>query len=210
MISRDGQPITYLITKGEATPGNFQQISREILDIISVAVAEGVSLIQIREKQLGGKLLFELAAEAAKITRESLTRLLVNDRADVADAAKADGVHLAANSVPISVVRASFGRDIVIGVSTHSIDDLRLAAKQGANFAVFGPVFETPGKGEPQSLEKLAEVCRELPAFPVLGLGGVDETNYGSVLDAGASGFAAIRALNDPIRLRAICRDLRK
>ena len=210
MIRVDDEPVIYLITKGEARPENFQQTSREILDIVRAAVDERVSLIQIREKQLGGKLLFELATEAARITIGSSTRLLVNDRADVAAAAKADGVHLASNSLPVSVVRASFGRDLIIGVSTHSIEDVRLAAEQGADFAVFGPVFETPAKGESQGLTKLAEVCRASPGFPVLGLGGIDETNYASVLDAGASGFAAIRALNDPGRLSTICRDLRK
>lgn len=204
------EPAIYLITRGEATPANFDQTSREILDIIRVAVEEKVSLIQLREKRLSAGLLFELAAKAAEITRGSSTRLLVNDRADIAAAAKVDGVHLTAGSLGPAVVRRIFLSDLIIGVSVHTADAARSAAEQGADFAVFAPVFETPGKGEPQGLGKLLMVCRALRPFPVIGLGGIDETNYASVLEAGASGFAAIRFLNDPEKMNAVCRDLRR
>ena len=115
------EPAIYLITKGEATPANFAQTSCQILDIVRVAVEENVSLIQIREKRLSARLLFELATKAAAITRGSSTRLLVNDRADIAVSAKADGVHLAANSISSSVVRAAFPPEMTIGFSTHTI-----------------------------------------------------------------------------------------
>lgn len=204
------RPIIYLITKGEATVVNFAVTSREILDIVRVAVDEKVSLVQLREKRLSARLLFELAAEVANVTRGSSTRLMVNDRADIAMAANADGVHLAADSFPVEFVRASFPRDLIIGVSTHTFEAARSAAGHGADFVVFGPVFETPGKVGPHGLEKLSEICDELRPFPVIGLGGIDETNYSTVIDAGASGFAAIRSLNDADTLRTICRDLRK
>ena len=203
-------PAIYLITSGEATPANFDQKSREILDIVSIAVEEEVSLIQLRERRLSARLLFELAVKASEITHDSSSRLLVNDRADIAVAAKADGVHLTGASLPTAVIRSSFPPDLIIGVSTHTAEAARSAAEQGADFAVFAPVFETPGKGEPQGLDKLSMLCRELRPFPVFGLGGVDETNYASILEAGASGFAAIRFLNDPEKMRAVCRDLRK
>ena len=204
------EPAIYLITSGAATPDNFQRTSKEILDIIDVAVEVRVPLIQIREKLLPAKLLSELAVAAVKITGGSSTRLLINDRADVAMAAKADGVHLTARSLPVNVIRANFSGNLIIGISTHTVEAAKSAAAQGANFVVFGPVFETSGKGEPQGLVELAKVCKELRPFPVLGLGGIDETNYASVMDAGASGLAAIRALNEPERLRNICSDLRK
>ncbi len=210
MSLNTGEPIIYLITSGEATPENFDRTSREILDIVRVAVEAGVSIIQLREKHLSARQLFELAVEAAKITRESSTRLLVNDRADIALAAKADGVHLAANSLPVKIIRGNFPSDFIIGASAHTLEAARSAADNGADFAVFGPVFETPGKGEPQGLEILAEVCGDLHPFPVMGLGGIDESNYSTVLEAGASGFAAIRFLNDSEKLRTVCRDLRK
>lgn len=204
------EPTIYLITSGAATPANFDQTSREILDIVRLAVEEGVSIIQVREKCLSARLLFELTTKAAEITRGSVTHLLVNDRADIAVAANADGVHLTAASLSPAVIRSIFAPDLIIGLSTHTIEATRVAAEQGADFAIFAPVFETPGKGEPQGLVELAKVCKELRPFPVLGLGGIDETNYSSVLEAGASGFAAIRFLNDPVKMISVCRDLRK
>ena len=88
----------------------------------------------------------------------------------------------------------------MIGVSTHTIEEAENAKKEGADFVTFSPVFDTPSKekyGEPQGLEKLREVCEKLKTFPVIALGGIDETNYRQVLENGASGFAAIRFLND-------------
>ena len=203
------KPITYLITKGEATPANFHAASREILEIIRTAVDEGVSMVQIREKPLSARLLCELCTAAVEITRGTATKLLINDRADIALAAGAAGVHLTAKSLPPRVLRDKFPTGFLIGVSTHSAEAATEAAASGADFAVFAPVFATPGKGEPHGLEKLAEVCDRLDPFPILALGGVDEMNFADAIDAGASGFAAIRLLNDKEKLRSIMRRIR-
>ncbi len=203
------KPTIYLITKGDVTPENFEQKSQEILDVIRMAVDEKVALIQIREKQITGRQMFELTFEAAKITRGTSTRLLVNDRADIALAAGADGVHLAANSLPVNIIRDNFPRNFIIGASTHSLEAAKKTVERGANFIVFAPVFETPGKGLGAGLSVLKGVCDELRPFPVLALGGIDETNYTEVLAAGASGFAAIRSLSDPDKLRSICAKLK-
>ncbi|MEO6049717.1 MAG: thiamine phosphate synthase [Pyrinomonadaceae bacterium] len=204
MNFRFEKPIIYLITTGEATDANFFAAQSKILDIVHIAVEEKVSLIQIREKRLSARMLFELTISVAEITRRSETRLVVNDRADIALAAKADGVHLAANSLPVDVVRRNFTKDFIIGASTHTADAAEKAARDGADFVVFGPVFKTPGKGEPVGLEALSEVCEKLNPLPVIGLGGIDGTRKQSVLDAGGAGFAAIRYLNDPEKLRDI------
>ena len=204
------RPLIYLITAGTATPDNFSQTRADILAVIEIAVDEGVDLVQIREKKLPARHLFELAQAAAEMTRETNTKLLVNDRADAALAAGADGVHLAASSVTCTVIRKSFPPDFGVGVSTHTFSEVSSAASEGADFAVFGPVFETPGKGAPVGLDVLAEACRNVRPFPVLALGGIDESNYTSVLDAGVSGFAAIRALKDTVSLRAVCRQIKK
>jgi len=143
--------------------------------------------------------LYELAARAAALTRGSFTRLLVNDRADIAQAAGADGVHLTASSLEASIVRTTFGADFLIGVSTHSLAEARAARDGGADFAVFGPVFETAAKltyGEPAGLEKLAEAAHELSPFPIIALGGITLTNAPNCLDAGASGIAGISLFN--------------
>ena len=204
------KPIIYLITKGEATPANFVEKSRDIFDIIRLAVDEEVSLIQLREKNLPARLLFELTVRAVAITRGSATRLLVNDRADVAIAANADGIHLAANSLSASVIHEHFPKELIIGVSTHTDREVINSAAHGADFVVFGPICETPGKASLLGVAGLAEVCKTVRPFPVLALGGIDGSNVSSILEAGASGFAAIRALNDPDSLRSICRTLRK
>jgi thiamine-phosphate pyrophosphorylase len=139
--------------------------------------------------------LYELATRAAEITRGSKTRLLVNDRADIARAAGADGVHLTSQSLPAGVVRRTFGSEFLIGVSTHSLDEARAARDGGADFVVFGPVFETESKrgfGAPQGLDKLRQVADELRGFPVLAIGGISLENAGACFDAGASGVAAI------------------
>jgi thiamine-phosphate pyrophosphorylase len=204
------QPIIYLITTGLAEDADLEDGRRRILDIIRIAVEEKISLIQIREKRLSARRLFELTAEAAAITRGSATRLLLNDRADIALAAKADGVHLKANSLPVAVTRNNFPKGFIVGVSTHTFEATANASRNGADFAVFAPVFDTPGKGEPHGLLALTEICKKLRPFPVIALGGIDETNYQSVLAAGATGIAAIRLLNDPASLLSIARKLRK
>lgn len=203
------KPIIYLITKGEATEFNLATTGREILDIVRVAVEEGVSLVQLREKQLSARSLCELTAAVAEITLGSATRLLVNDRADIAVAAGADGVHLATTSLPVEVVRRSFPRSLLVGVSTHSIEEAANASVKGGDFAVFGPVFESPGKRDPTGLAALSDVCSKVGSFPIIGLGGIDETNFESVLAAGASGIAAIQSLNDAALLRSMAEKLR-
>jgi len=145
-------------------------------------------------------MLYELILRAVEITRGSQTRVLVNDRVDIARAAGADGVHLTAQSLPADVVRNICGPDFLIGVSTHSLAEARAAQAAGADLVVFGPIFETESKrafGEPQGLAKLREVTSELGEFPVLAIGGITRENSASCLGAGASGFAAIRMFEE-------------
>ena len=210
MNLRFESPTIFLITEGVATDHNFEGSRDQILDIVRIAVEEKITLIQIREKCLSGRRLFELTAAAAEITHGTATHLLVNDRADIALAAQADGVHLTANSLPVAVIRDSFPEEFIVGVSTHTLEAASNAQRFGADFAVFGPVFETPGKGAPRGLSVLSEVCERLHPFPMIGLGGIDESNCESVFAAGAAGFAAIRSLNEPCSLRSIANKVKK
>lgn len=206
MPLRQPKPITYLITSGETTlqttPGD-KDFSR-LLNLVGAAVAAHVNLLQLREKNLSIRVLYELTLQAARITRGSNTHLLINDRADVARSAGAAGVHLTTGSIEASVIRRTFGDDFLIGVSTHSLEEARAARDARADFAVFGPVFETGSKrvyGEPLGLEKLEQVTTALKQFPVLALGGVTLDNAGGCFRAGASGIAAIRLMKDPDQL---------
>ena len=132
--------------------------------------------------------------------KTTATKIIVNDRADIAIAARADGVHLTASSVSPVITRDSFKHNFIIGASTHSLEAAKKWKNEGADFVTFGPVFETPSKakfGAPQGLEELRIVCESLEPFPVIALGGIDESNLQSTLRSGAKGFAAIRFLND-------------
>ena len=197
------KPILYLITRGattEATTPGSPQFT-QILNQISAAVAAGIDLIQIREKQLTARVLFELVSEASRLTRGAQTRLLVNDRADIAAGAGADGVHLTTRSLDAGTIRKSFGERFLIGASTHSLVEADSARRQGANFAVFGPVFQTESKmqfGSPKGLDELTQVVRAVAGLPVLALGGVSIANVADCLAAGAHGVAGISLFDKP------------
>ncbi|HZM98260.1 MAG TPA: thiamine phosphate synthase [Pyrinomonadaceae bacterium] len=199
-------PIIYPITNGATrTP-------EDILPLIEAAVSAKVPLFQIREKLLPGRVLYELVNRAVEITRGSDTRLLVNDRSDIARATGADGVHLTGQSLPADVMRKIYGPEFLIGVSTHSREEARIARVRGADFVVFGPVFATESKrefGEPQGLEKLREITSELRGFPVVAIGGITLDNVAACFEAGASGVAAIRLLNDAERISSIVEVIR-
>jgi thiamine-phosphate pyrophosphorylase len=213
MPLRQQNPITYLITSGETTPQTTpgdKDFSR-LLNLVAAAVAAHVNLLQLREKNLSTRVLYDLALQAVEITRGSNTRLLINDRADVARSVGAAGVHLTAGSIEAPVIRRTFGDDLLIGVSTHSLEEARAARDGRADFAVFGPVFETASKrayGEPLGLEKLEQVTTPLAPFPVLALGGVTLDNAAGCFRAGAAGVAAIRLMNDPSQLAQVVAEI--
>jgi thiamine-phosphate pyrophosphorylase len=189
-------PIIYQISEGRLTASNFFDQLPEFLASARTAADAGVSAFQIREKRLSARWLFELSVRTADILRGSATKLLVNDRADIAVAAGAAGVHLTAHSIATSVVRRAFP-NLFVAVSTHTKDEAVDAGRGGADLLVFGPVFETPGKGAAVGLDALREVVRAVAPVPVAGLGGIDYANHRDVL-AVASGIAAIRGLQDP------------
>jgi len=181
------RPLLYAITDGRALAG------RDPLPMIERAVAAGIDLIQIRERELSARELLALAAAAVKRARGTATRILINDRLDVALAAQADGIHLPTHGLPVADVRQRYP-ELLVGASTHNLEELRRAEEGGADFVVFGPVYETPSKkkyGAPVGLAALAEAARDA-RIPVLALGGLKEENAAACLAAGAAGLAAI------------------
>jgi thiamine-phosphate pyrophosphorylase len=203
------KPILYLITRGATTETTTSE-SPEFQDIlfqVSSAVEAGINLIQIREKNLSARMLFELTERAVEIASGTSTRLLVNDRADIASGAGADGVHLTTRSLETAVIRKTFGDQILIGASTHTLPEATAARDAGADFAVFGPVFETESKaqyGEPVGPERLAEVARALSGFPVLALGGINTGNAADCLRDEASGVAGISLFSNARNLKMV------
>jgi thiamine-phosphate pyrophosphorylase len=176
------------------------------IDIVRRALDFGADLIQIRAKELTARELMRLVEQAVRIAG---TRVLVNTRADIAMACGAGGVHLPANS-PTAPLRSRLGREspyggesrsvgesrigeeFLIAVSCHSIVELQRAEREGADFAVFGPVFDSPGKGPAVGLEALREAVQSV-RMPVYALGGITEQNAPLCIEAGAYGIAGIR-----------------
>jgi thiamine-phosphate pyrophosphorylase len=216
--------LLYYITDRQAFPGDEAARRRRLLDKIAEAATQGVTYIQLREKDLSPRDLELLAREAMQIienlrteNRERRTALLINSRTDVARAIAADGVHLPANDIspqevreawkcgagiPFDKLRAGFAREIspqdpLVGVSCHSPKEVFKAAQNQATFAVFGPVFEKKDAPEstPTALDALREACQA--KIPVLALGGITLQNAESCLQAGADGIAAIRLFQE-------------
>ncbi|MEN8150255.1 MAG: thiamine phosphate synthase [Planctomycetota bacterium] len=173
------------------------------------AVSGGVTIVQVREPDPSAQL--ALARELRDPLRDEGALLVVNDRLDVARDAGADGVHLKRSSVPPREAREHLGPDAVIGISTHTPEEVDDAFRDGADYVVFGPVFATPSKAgifDPRGPELYHRVAREYDR-PVLALGGIDEGNVCALAGGPVPGVAAIRGLldvDDPARAaRALC-----
>lgn len=203
------KPLLYLITERLKLPRTANKSALERLEeFAGQACSAGVDLLQIREPDLCGRDLFTLTQRLAKTARPYQTQILVNDRADIAAACVGVGVHLTTRSMPVAVVRKTFGDDLLIGASTHSLVEAQEAQAGGANFIVFGPVFETASKkiyGAPVGLAALREVAEQL-TIPVLALGGVKLANFKATLAAGARGIAAISLFTEARDLRHLTR----
>jgi thiamine-phosphate pyrophosphorylase len=194
-----------------------------LLAKIGAASAAGVDWIQIREKDLSGRDCGLLTHEAMRrtarfsVSETTTTRILVNDRVDVALSERATGVHLGENSLSLPEAKRLVdakapSQGFLVGVSCHSLEAARSAADSGASYLFFGPVFATPSKaafGAPQGLERLGAVCRAV-SIPVLAIGGITPENAADCVAAGAAGIAAIRLFQDASDMSSLVRSLRK
>ena len=197
--------LLYYITDRKRFPGPEPRCRELLLAKISDAACAGVDYIQLREKDLPARELELLAREAVCIVREMRnekreTRLLINSRCDVALTTGADGVHLPSDDIFPSDARAVcssvLSQSVIIAVSCHSAEEIRLAESQGADFAVFGPVFEKVGTSLRVGLEGLRAAC-QVGRPPVLAIGGVTLDNAAACIEAGAAGVAAIRLFQE-------------
>jgi thiamine-phosphate pyrophosphorylase len=174
-----------------------QTRGRPLLDVLASALAAGVRAIQLRERDLSTRDLFRLAQEVHRLTTVHQAQLLINDRVDIAMVFDGVGVHLRANSLPIAVARKLLGGQRVIGISTHSVEEVVRAEAEGADYVVLGPIYETPSKtvyGAPLGVRALEDACRRV-RVPVVGIGGVTAARVEEIRRAGAFGVAVVTAV---------------
>jgi len=179
-----------LVTDRSVVTGTLEEAVEQCL-------AAGLRAVQLREKDLGPRDLLALARKVRESTSRHGARLFVNDRADVALAVGADGVHRAETSLPISMLRSISPPGFLIGASVHSVADARAAEPEGADFLFFGPIYDTPSKrryGPPQGLAVLERVASAV-RLPVFAIGGVTPARVAELKRAGASGVATIGAV---------------
>jgi thiamine-phosphate pyrophosphorylase len=218
-------PILCYVTDRKGLASADDNHIEALLKRVAIAAAAGVDWIQIREKDLSGKELSSFIGAAVAQTKQinerdgTLTRIIVNERLDVALSEDSGGVHLGERSLPVQDVRDWLaarsdvaGRDkFLVGVSCHSVHAAVKAARAGADYIFFGPVFATASKaqfGAPQGVERLAEVCSSV-TVPVLAIGGISVDNASDCFATGAAGIAAIRLFQDAENLTALVSDLR-
>lgn len=214
------KPLLCYVTDRHALPDSVS-----LTENVARAVAAGIDWIQIREKDLSARELLAVARAAVKVAaaspRVSATRIIINDRLDVAIAAEVNGVHLGEASMPVAAVSAWRRRAIqenyrlksfLIGTSCHSVEAARTAERDGADYVIFGPVFATPSKekfGPPSGIKLLAEASKAV-RIPVLAIGGISEENARECFAAGAAGIAAIRMFSGARDLAAVLGRLRE
>jgi len=168
-----------------------------------------VGAIQLREKDLDGSAVYDRARYLVSLCGPSGPRVLVNDRADVARAANAAGVHLPETGLPVESAREIVGPNALIGRSIHAREEL--SGSLGSDYLIFGPIFDTPSKrryGAPQGLTRLAQVARATKV-PVLAIGGITVERVHDVVTHGASGIAVMGALLEAVDPAASVRAFR-
>ncbi|TLU55268.1 MAG: thiamine phosphate synthase [Chlorobium sp.] len=196
-LSRTPLPRIFLISSGEEDPDHNIRLAMQLSRL-----PRSIScMVQIREKQLDSRQLLALALEMRQVDLPEGTLLLVNERIDIALAASLDGVHLPESACSPDKLRPVAPK-LIFGCSVHSQKSLSIAEESGADYLLFGPVFDTPSKrryGAPQGVKKLGELCRTTK-LPVFALGGITPDSASRCMEAGAYGIAALSIFQDPSR----------
>ena len=202
------RPILCLVTD--------RRLARAPLEtVVAEAVLGGVDWVQLRERDLAGRALCELAARVVAAARDAAqrrggpVRVLINRRIDVALAVGADGVHLGFDALPVASARSLLGAERLIGVSAHTPDEVRGAAANGANYAHLAPIFAPLSKPQQRAPLGSVAIARCAAALPLLAQGGIEAANAAELIRAGAAGVAVTGALLGAVDPRAAAQALR-
>jgi len=182
----------YLITDRKVLSSQFS-----LLTSVEQALEGRVKAVQLREKDLGIRELLDMAYKMRELTRKYDAKLFINDRVDIALSVDADGVHIGRQSMPVHAIRRIAKDKLLIGVSTHNINEALEAEEAGADFITLGPVYETPSKlkyGKPIGVDAIREVKSKV-SIPVFAIGGIKENNVREAMNAGADGVALISGI---------------
>jgi len=155
----------------------------------------GATLIQLREKILSPLQFYQEAAEALRVARQRGVKIIINDRVDIAMALKADGVHLGQDDLPPQAARELLGPEVIIGISTHTVEQASSSAKMPIDYIAIGPIFSTQTKQSPNlalGLDGLGQIRQAVGEIPLVAIGGITSQNSKAVLDAGADAIAVI------------------
>ncbi len=170
---------------------------RSTLEIVSAAVHGGATVVQLREKDCSTWDFIEQALALKEFLKDRGVPLIINDRVDVAQAVKADGVHLGQTDMPLGMAKKILGDSMIIGISAESLQDAVEAENGGADYLGVSPIYATPTKTDtaaPLGLEGLREI-RKAVRLPLVGIGGLNRDNAAEVIRSGADGVAVVSAI---------------
>ena len=170
---------------------------RSTLEIITAAVQGGATMVQLREKDCSTREFIERALAIKDILKSQRVPLIINDRVDVAQAVKADGVHLGQTDMPLETAKGILGDTMIIGISAESLQDAVEADNGGADYLGVSPIYATPTKTDtapPLGLKGLQEI-RKAVRLPLVGIGGLSKDNAAEVIRNGADGVAVVSAI---------------
>ncbi len=194
----------YIILDPAAFPG------RELVDLLSAAAEAGARLFQYRDKSASMKDAYQQAVWLRQASADAGALFIINDRCDLALSVDADGVHLGQQDMPLTHARRLMGPEKLIGVSTHRVEEVDQATREGADYLGFGPIFDTgtkPGHEPVVGIEGLRQ-ARARTRLPIIAIGGLTLANSRSAVEAGADGIAVVSTVAKASDVRATVRDL--
>ncbi|ENK1244595.1 thiamine phosphate synthase [Clostridium botulinum] len=194
----------YLITDRRFLKG------RELKKVIEDAILGGVTIVQVREKDISTREFFKVAKEVKKVTDYYKVPIIINDRLDIAQAIDADGVHLGQKDMPLNIARKILGKDKLIGISVGNVKEALEAENNGADYLGIGTIFPTGSKKDVDAIigiDGLSQVKNSI-SIPSVAIGGINKTNFKDVLKTGVEGISVISAILDENNIKLAANNL--